>query len=264
MGGTPSIALMAAVGGSGVSRHEDLIAVLLICTVAAVVCLGVICRLCVVRYLRRETPASARSPSTGVSASIFDAPARWMAVRSQNSQAVQRALGVQHVRLCSWGDALSTPFEPRLFISPPVKGWVLVMGCDLPDPAADIDECFLFLARLSQQVGEVQFFARNRAVSHHGWARLDSGQVVRAYVWAGETLWSQGDQTSAERDLKLRCLAYGESADALGLAEREVLALNTDKVVRLAAAWSTDPTAIGAEVLEAKGIAGDLLHWKLH
>ena len=264
MSGTPGITWMLALAGDGpASRGDDMIAVLLIATVAMVVVAGFGIRSLVAHYLRKERFASEETLLFSGSA-IFDAPMRWLAVRSHNPHAVQQALGLQNARLCSWSDALSTPFEPRLFISPPVKGWVLVMGCDLPDPASDIDECFLFLSKLSQHLGEVQFFSRNRAVAHHGWARLDSGKVMRAYVWAGETLWNQGAATSAERDLKMRCLTYTESSEVLGLAERELLASNTDKVVRLAAAWSFDPTAIGAELLETKGIAGDLLHWKLH
>jgi hypothetical protein len=216
-----------------------------------------------VRHFRKQNRATLQSSAT-TCAAIFEAPSRWLAVRTHNPLSVQQAMGVQHPRACPWGDALSTPFEPRLFISPPVQGWVLVMGCDLPDPIADIDECFLFLTRLSQQLGDVQFFARNRAVSHHGWARLDSGKVIRAYMWAGETLWNQGSETKAERDLKMRCLTYADNSDALGVAEREAFALNTDKVVRLAGAWSLDPTAVGADLLETNGIAGDLLHWKAH
>ena len=138
------------------------------------------------------------------------------------------------------------------------------MGCDLPDPAEDIDQCFVFLSHLSHKLGEVQFFVRNRPVSFHGWAKLDAGRVQRAYVWAGETLWHQGAATEAERDLKMRCLPYLECADALGLAERELLAANTEKILRLAASWSLDPTSIEAASLDAKGIAGDLLHSKFH
>jgi hypothetical protein len=137
---------------------------------------------------------------------------------------------------------------------------VLVMGCDLPDPADDIDECFKFLCAVSDKLGEVQFFSRHRAVSHHGWALLNSGKVLRAYAWAGETLWNQGPVTQAERDLKMRCLAYMQSSNVLGLAERELLALNTERVTRLAARWSVDPAAIERALLEEKGIAGDLLH----
>jgi hypothetical protein len=128
------------------------------------------------------------------------------------------------------------------------------MGCDLPDPADDVDDCFKFLSGLSRKLGEVQFFSRNRAVGHHGWARLENGKVVRAYAWAGETLWNQGALTEAERNLKLRCLTYTESSEVLGLAEREVLALNTERVVRLAAAGA-DPTVHGADLRAKESLA---------
>ena len=246
-----------------VSRHDDLIAVLLIAMVTAiVVCVGTL-RLVIRREVRRRA-VRPKFESPRFSASVFEPPSRWLAVRSRNPQAIQSALGVQHARECSWSDALARSFEPRLFISPPVNGWIVVMGCDLPDPADDIDECFKFLADLSQKLGEVQFFSRNRAVSHHGWARLSDGKVLRAYAWAGETLWDQGPVTSAERELKMRCLAYTESSDVPGYGEREALSLNTDRVVRLAAAWGLDPTSVDGPELENKGIAGDLLHGRYH
>ena len=246
-----------------VSRHDDLIAVLLIAMVTAIIVCIATLRLVIRREVRRRA-APPRFERSALSASVFEPPGRWLAVRSQNPHAIQSALGVQHARECSWSDALARSFEPRLFISPPVNGWIVVMGCDLPDPADDIDECFKFLAGLSQKLGEVQFFSRNRAVAHHGWARLNNGKVLRAYAWAGETLWNQGPLTAAERDLKMRCLAYTEGSDVLGYGEREQLSNNTERVVRLAAAWSLDPTSVGGPELESKGIAGDLLHGRYH
>jgi len=262
--GSSILAVPASLADAPISHHDHIVAVLLIAMVTAiVVCVGVL-RWVVRRELGRRAVGRPVYDARPFSAAVFEAPGRWLAVRSQNPQAIQAALGVQHPRACSWSDALATPFEPRLFISPPVNGWIVIMGCDLPDPADDIDECYKFLTDLSRKLGEVQFFSRNRAVSHHGWARLNAGRVMRAYVWAGETLWNQGAPTEAERDLKVRCLTYTESSDVLGLAERDLLALNTERVVRLAASWSIDPTAVQGADLETKGIAGDLLHWKLH
>lgn len=245
------------------SRPDELVAVLLIAMVTAIIVCIAVLRWVVRKELGlRIGPAGFAQPQ--FSTSVFEAPSRWLAVHSQNPRAIQEALGLQHARDCTWSDAIGTPFEPRLFISPPVEGWILVMGCDLPDPADDIDECFKFLCALSHKLGEVQFYSRHRAVSHHGWARLSGGKVLRAYAWAGETLWNQGPITDAERELKLRCLAYQQSSNVLGLAERELLALNTERVVRLAARWSVDPTTIEGAALESKGIAGDLLHGRYH
>jgi hypothetical protein len=260
-----SIQTVPAVRAKAPASHpDDLIAVLLIAMVTAIVASVVVLRLVIRRELRRRTPMRPAFAPPRLSAGVFVPPIRWLAVRSQNPQTVQSALGVQHPRACSWSDALARSFEPRLFISPPVNGWIVVMGCDLPDPTDDIDECFKFLTRLSRNLGEVQFFSRNRAVSHHGWARLSDGKVLRAYAWAGGTLWNQGPLTQAERELKMRCLPYLESSESLGYGEREVLSLNTERVIRLAAAWSLDPTSIEGADLESKGIAGDLLHGKYH
>ena len=246
------------------SHPDDIVAVLLIAMVVAVIVCVFILRFVIRRELRGGLMKTGGFHLSRLSASVFEPPPRWLAVRSLNPHAVEVALGLHHVRPCSWTDALATPTEPRLFISPPVDGWIVVMGNDLPDPADDVDECFKFLVGLSQKLGEVQFFSRNRAVSHHGWVRLIQGEVLRAYVWAGDTLWNQGEMTDLERSLKLRCRSYAENTEVLSFTEREATALNTERVVRVAAAWSLDPTTLEGVALEAKGISGQLPHWKLH
>lgn len=248
--------------------QENIAIILLMCLVTGMIASALAVSRVAHRQLRKASAARLEPAPTpyamAVSAFLFEPPQRWLAVRTHSPELVQGALGLKNPRDCSWSDAMEHGSEPRLFIAPAVRGWVLVIGCDLPDPAEDIDECFRFLGQLSGKVGEVHFFVRNRAVSHHGWARFEHGKAVRGYIWAGETLWNQGSLTEAERDLKLRCLSYTESADVLGLAEHEVLATNTEKVIRLAAEWSIDPTALEAAALDSKGIAGDLLHSKLH
>lgn len=263
MGGADAIFTLLAI--SDAASVQYVVPAFMICLFIALVVFALLAH----RLIKNEMGKRASLPAPpkfrrASAASWFEPPARWLAVRTHNPRLVQVALGVQNARACAWSDAIIAPFEPRLFIAPSVNGWVVVMGCDLPDPADDVDDCFLFLTQLSQKLGEVQFFSRNRAVSHHGWARLDRGKVIRAYMWAGQTVWNQGSVTEAERDLKVRCLGYTEGSDVLGLSDREVLALNTERVVRLAGAWSLDPTSIESETLEAKGIAGDLLHSKLH
>ena len=155
--------------------------------------------------------------------------------------------------------------EHNLFISPPIQGWILILGHGLPDPAEDVDECFKLVLKLSRAVGQVQFFSAHRAVNHHAWVKADEGRVQRGYAWAGETLWNQGKPTQAEIDLDLRCLAYGESPEPVGLNSFEAHYSNTDKVSFLAARWSLDPTTIDETMLPfSLGIAGDLIHSRQH
>jgi hypothetical protein len=146
--------------------------------------------------------------------------------------------------------------ENRLFIAPPVRGWVLVTGTALPDPAEDVDASFRFLSELSRKLGEIQFFCADRVLLHHAWARLEAGRVVRAYAWAGATLWNQGVKTPAENALDLNALGYGEEA-VIRWGMPDFLAANVEKVPQLAARWSLDPAEVAMRMPpHARGIAG--------
>src|SRR5690242_770798 len=59
-------------------------------------------------------------------------PSSWLAVKSPNLQAVQSALGLHNAKPCSWIEGLAG--DERLFIAPPVKGWIIVLGSGLPEP----------------------------------------------------------------------------------------------------------------------------------
>jgi len=193
---------------------------------------------------------------------LFDQPARWLAVKCNDPALVQAALNLHHPTPCSWEEGLSEAREDKLFISPPISGWVLVAGSGLPGLFENVDECFLFLCELSRKLGQVQFFSASRIVHHHAWVRMDRGRVFRAYAWAGETLWNQGPVTTAEKDLDLRCFAYGSEQSAFSV--REELAANSEKIGQLAARWSFDPATLAAHSRHGHGIVGGLSQSKLH
>jgi len=189
---------------------------------------------------------------------LTDQPCRWVAVRTRNLTAVQKTLGLNNATPCSWTEGLTRAHDRKLFVSPPVNGWILVIGPRLPDPSEDVDACFRFLLRLSRELGEVQFFSLNRVVGHHAWARFESGRAIRGYAWAGETLWNQGVQTWGERKLGLKCFDYFETSRP-HFAELEQVRANAEKILPLAAIWSVDPTSVDDTTMsDALGIAGDL------
>src|SRR5438552_1527484 len=75
----------------------------------------------------------------------------------------------------------------------------------------------------------------------------------------GRTLWHQGPRTAAEKELRLKCFDYGESAERLSFGQPDVVAANTDKVPLLAARWSLDPAGIDERFFEQeRGIAGEV------
>jgi hypothetical protein len=190
-------------------------------------------------FLQRRNRAAARlRPSAGEIFPSSDAirPATWLAVRSLETAAVRAAL----------------PGRDEFFISPRVNGWVIVTGPGLPDPDDDVDGCFLFLTAVSRQLGHVQFFHMEKFSSHHAWARMDEGCVTRAYAWAGETVWNQGEATLAEHGLGMKCFEYSEDSGAGFQTTKEIAAANVEKIPRLAGRWSLDP-----EILHrAGGITG--------
>ncbi len=249
------------------SRDNNLMTVLLILLLSVALVLCLVCLLVVIHFLRSSRLARRRDlhgelalpHARGFYPSIFSAPSRWLAIRSDDPQAVQSALGLLKARPCSWEEGLSAAHRQKLFIFPPMDGWILVIGSGLPDPAQDVDKCFHFIQTLSRKLDEVQFFSANRAIHHHAWVKAFRGQIQRAYAWAGKTLWNQGPITPAETDLQLKCSDYAEVAKRSYFSQRDPAICNTERVHLLAARWSVDPASIPARIPgETQGIAGEL------
>jgi hypothetical protein len=234
--------------------------------------IGLVCLLLVLHYLRGGRLAARRTLAPIIDAndrrfphSILSMPLRWVAVRSGNPYLIQAALGLHKPIPCSWEEGLCAAQERKLFVSPSINGWVLVIGAHLPDPGEDVDKCFQFLAELSRKVGHVQFFSANRVVNHHAWVQMQQGIVQRAYAWTGRTAWNQGRMTSAEIELGLRCLDYTDVPEPSRFAQVDPFQQNTERVSMLAARWSIDPAAVDPRRLrESRGLTGDVLRSKIH
>jgi hypothetical protein len=262
-----------AVGGWPAMRDGDLITALLLLVLGTALGIGVTCLLMVVHFLRKGRLVSRRpvrkmdflARERRLHTPVFHLPSRWLAIRSGNPQLVQAALGLNNPVPCSWEEGLTAAHEQKLFISPAIRGWVLVIGSHLPEPGDDVDKCFRFLMDLSRKLGHVQFFSLNRAVNHHAWIKTEFGAVHRAYAWAGKTLWNQGPLSRAEIDLGLKCHGYDEGEERLDFGRPDPAALNTERLPLLASRWSLDPTSIDVRMLrESQGIAGQLSRSRTH
>jgi hypothetical protein len=212
-------------------------------------------------FLHRRARAAEKLTPRKTAAPVFESafasrPALWMAVRATDPKTVQTALGLNQPIPCSWTEGMTG--ERSFFIGPPVNGWIIVTGSGLPNPSCDVDECFRFLARISGQLGQVQLFHADRILHHHAWARAECGVVTRAYAWAGETIWNQGEKTPAEIELSMKCFGYGDDPNADSWAAVEWTAANVGKVPLLATRWSLDPARINERARNrADGIAGE-------
>jgi len=243
--------------------NHSMMAVLLLMLLGTSIISGAVIVCLLNNWLRRRqgltiAPLGVHDSFSLHNSSFLERPTRWVAIRSTNLAKVQEAFGLHNPTPCSSIEGLSKLNERKLFVSPPVNGWILVMGSALPDPHDDIDDCFRFIMHLSRELGGVQFFSVNRAVNHHAWVRVENERIFRAYAWAGETLWNQGDLTAAERELGLLCYRYGEKPSTFPFSAREAHAANAERITHLAARWSIDPMMLlGLSRQSNTGIAGD-------
>ena len=233
---------------------------------------GMICMFSVIYYLRNRRAASLVNAKRGTPGLlnmsyppfpgfIFDRPSCWLAIRSRNIDFVQEALGLENATACSWMEGLTeASADNRLFVSPPIRGWILVFGPHLPRPSDDIDQCFRFLSQLSAELGEVQYFCGDAVTYEHSWARLVDGTVVRAYAWYRETLWDQGSLSDAERKAGVETFSYAESPDPLMFGAQDRFRRNTERLFTLAGRWSVDPSRVNQNDLmtSGMGVSGSL------
>ncbi len=164
----------------------------------------------------------------------------WVAIRSGNHAAIVDGLPLRDLRPADWASGIAAayenPFGPSVFMTPPIDGWTLVVGCPFLR-AADgsppvLDE---LVASWAQAIGcEVQFYVTHRGVEAHGWARATPGGSVRAFVYeAGQgVVLEVGERTPEER------------------AAKALKRPTEDHVMDLAAKWSVDPSVLDQRELE--------------
>ena len=200
-----------------------------------------------------------QSTVEGLIPNSLNSPEQWLAIRSGNVAAIQETLGLSNPQRCTWKDGFAISGVERLFISPPVNGWILVVGPALPAPEEDVDFCFHFISHISKRLGHVQFFSLNSALNHHCWIRAHTGRIERAYAWCGETQWNQGLVTPEESVIGMECHKYGISIEDLDSKQITRLSNNTSNIPQVAARWSINPDALSPAIFtQSSGITGEL------
>lgn len=134
----------------------------------------------------------------------FGRDAIWLALRSDSPCAVAHALRLAGVQAANWASGLQAASAPgdSVFVTPGIKGWVLVTGA-LPYPGGSraSDQAGRLLRALSRQFDEVQYFGNHRGIAWHGWARYRQGRLSRAFACVeseGHKIWDAGTPTAAE------------------------------------------------------------------
>jgi hypothetical protein len=177
----------------------------------------------------------------------------WLAIRSRDTRAVAEALRVGEATPCNWNSGIGAVYDGKLgethiFISPPVGTWTFVVGLPLPHPMGRsfVDKSTPLLIALGGRFPEAQYFFAYPPLDFFAWARMLEGRLVRAFAIGDEGLiWSKGRTTREERALGLKLFELrgvkGRRGDAGG---EMILHPTEDHVMRIAQAWSLDPTRL--------------------
>lgn len=220
------------------------IAALTIATIAAIALL-------VMPRLREERLVFGVAPDTPAA---FGYKMAWLALQTDDADKVVEVLGLADPRPSNWQSGIGTVYdaelgESHIFVSPPVRGWTFVVGLPLPHPVGGgfIDKCTPLLLDLSRHFPDVQYYFTYPLIDFFAWVRVRDGKLVRAFAISDEGIvWNKGRTTREEKALGLKLFELrgvrGRKGDAGG---EMILYLTEDHVMRIAKAWSLDPTAIG-------------------
>jgi hypothetical protein len=170
----------------------------------------------------------------------FGGKQAWLAVRDGDPATVLKALGLRDLGAVRWRDGIDLAHltDDRIAVTPPLPGaggalWVLAVGRWLLRPGTVTD-----VTALSKELHtEVQFFATHRVTELHRWQRSIGGEPVRSFGYVGQT----GEVTSWLGDPDPAELGAGLPAE---LGEETTVLVAEQDVLKVATAWSIDPTRL--------------------
>jgi len=165
----------------------------------------------------------------------------WIAVKTQNANEVADLLNLK-ARKCNWSEGVSSG---KVFITPPIEGWVLVLGTELS--VFEEEKNLIILKKLSLKFDECQAFLTNRIVDYHSWALVKKGELIRAvrYFLEDEVpFFIIGEPTKIEQNLKFEFPSIDEVEDESYWEKDDVYFIDEDTVMMIAENWSINPTTL--------------------
>ncbi|SCE22800.1 hypothetical protein GA0115240_144873 [Streptomyces sp. DvalAA-14] len=163
-----------------------------------------------------------------------------------------------------WAGGTKAAYRQGVFVARPVADWTVAHGrIHLPPGIEAGDPGFTaWLGALSTALGDLQFFATDRIGEYHAWAKVESGELTRAYCFngtRGDVPLHLGELTDIERELGvgLRWLEEGwqEWQEPEWDAWHAVMPDEAD-VMRIAERWSFCPLDVRDESVDSAGIYG--------
>lgn len=170
---------------------------------------------------------------------------KWLAVKSNSKEEVAKYLKLKKVRVSNWEKGVKHGYEKGVFITPEIKGWILVLGINISD--LEMQGTKDFLKKTSQEFGECQIFLTHRIIEYHFWGLAKNGIIQRLYSYVGESGENkiiEGEPTAIERNYNL-VNSFLEEANQDEYWEREDIKIpDEEMVMMIAESWSVNPTKI--------------------
>lgn len=179
----------------------------------------------------------------------------WIAIRTENTAAVATALGLARMQPANWSSGVGAIYDSEIsnnlvFVSPPMKGWTLVVAESLPVPAgaAFVDKTMPLLRQLASTFPAVQYFAAFPIIDSYAWARFDRGKRVRAFaVCDAGVIWNAGKPSQEERQLGLSFIEIRGIRERHGDLGGELQLYPTEQhVFAISGGWSINPMTMEA------------------
>jgi len=203
----------------------------------------------------------------GDSPIAFGYKCMWVAVKTTDKEKVADILGIKDRRPCNWVNGIDAAYDNKIFITPAVGQWTLVVGYGMSNPKAKktIDEAESFKAiidKLSRAFGEAQFFLTHRVAEYHVWAKSINGHTIRYYSYlgeSGENPMVDGKPTTIEKQYNLVNTLSQEAKDSNYLYRRDLVFPDEELVMTIAGNWSINPQTleIRKDVAPGLGILGE-------
>jgi hypothetical protein len=182
---------------------------------------------------------------------------KWLAIKSTNNAEVAEFLNIQNIEIVNWEMGVNAGYGSKVFITPPLNGWVLVLGVDISD--VDAIETKELLESVSKTFGECQIFSTHRVSDYHFWALAKQGEIMRMYAIAGaELLVMYGEPTEVEQKYKLIDMFPDDGIDDSFWENENLTFPDEELVMEIAESWSINPTKIEElNNVEGLGLTGD-------
>lgn len=172
----------------------------------------------------------------------------WLTIRSEDAMAVCEALDMENLQPANWQSGFIAAYGGHSFLSPPIDGWVFLVGHELPElghPPHD-RAWSAMLEGLSREFGMVQYFATHRVSGFDAWACYKNGKEQRAFAYCDEVLVNRGELTLSELELDYDFLDPDFSEED---CEPEPGVPNTyypneDRTMEVAGKWSLNPMSL--------------------